>query len=58
MSSWRSWALLSQPRFFPYVHQSRRWLVMITGYAILFYLLVSVVDRWERVYTLTMMAKS
>ena len=41
--------------FSPYVHQSRQWLVMITGYAILFYLLVSVVDRWERVHTLTMM---
>ena len=39
--------------FSPYVHQSRQWLVMITGYAIFFYLLISFVDRWERVRTLT-----
>ncbi len=38
----------------PYVHQSRQWLLMITGYAILFYLVISFVDRWERVRTLTM----
>ncbi|MCW5780177.1 MAG: O-antigen ligase family protein [Nitrospira sp.] len=40
--------------FSPYVHQSRQWLLMIAGYAILFYLLVSFVDRWERVGTVTM----
>ncbi|GAB1722765.1 MAG: hypothetical protein GDA65_09890 [Nitrospira sp. CR1.1] len=40
--------------FSPYVHQSRQWLVMITGYATLFYLLVAFVDRWERVRTVTM----
>ncbi|MGC3974724.1 MAG: O-antigen ligase family protein [Nitrospira sp.] len=40
--------------FSPYIHQSRQWLVMITGYAVLFYLLASIVDRWERVHTLTM----
>ena len=35
--------------FSPYVHQSRQWLLMITGYVILFYLLISFLDGWERV---------
>lgn len=38
----------------PYAHPSRQWLIMIIGYATLFYLLVSCVDRWEHVYTLTL----
>ncbi len=36
----------------PYAHTSRQWLIMITGYATLFYLLVSFVDRWEHIRTL------
>jgi O-antigen ligase/Tfp pilus assembly protein PilF len=40
--------------FSPYVHQSRQWLLMITGYAILFYLLVSFVNRWEQVRTIAL----
>lgn len=41
--------------FSPYAHPSRQWLIMIVGYATFFYLLVSFVDRWEHVYTLTLM---
>lgn len=41
--------------FSPYPHPSRQWLIMIAGYATLFYLLVSFVDRWEHVRTLTAM---
>lgn len=41
--------------FSPYAHPSRQWLIMIAGYATLFYLLVSFVDRWEHVRTLTLM---
>jgi O-antigen ligase/Tfp pilus assembly protein PilF len=41
--------------FSPYVHPSRQWLLTIIGYATFFYLLVSFVDRWEHVYTLTLM---
>ena len=41
--------------FSPYGHPSRQWLLMIAGYATLFYLLVSFVDRWEHVRSLTMM---
>ncbi len=37
----------------PYVHASRQWLIMIAWYATLFYLLVSFVDRWEHIRTLT-----
>ena len=37
--------------FSPYAHPSRQWLLMITGYVMLFYLLVSFVDRWEHVRT-------
>ena len=40
--------------FSPYIHQSRQWLLIITGYAILLYLLISFVDRWERVRPLAM----
>ena len=40
--------------FSPYAHQSRQWLLMIMGYAILFYLLVSFVDGWERIRRLTL----
>ncbi len=40
--------------FSPYAHASRQWLIMIVGYATLFYLLVSFVDRWEHVYVLTL----
>lgn len=39
----------------PYTHPSRQWLLMIAGYATLFYLLVSFIDRWEHVRTLTIM---
>ncbi len=39
--------------FSPYPHPSRQWMIMITGYATLFYLLVSFIDRWEHVRTLT-----
>ncbi len=41
--------------FSPYAHPSRQWLLMIIGYAMFFYLLVSFVDRWEHVHTLTVM---
>ena len=41
--------------FSPYVHPGRQWLLMIIGYATFFYLLVSFVNRWEHVYTLTLM---
>ncbi|MCS6319959.1 MAG: O-antigen ligase family protein, partial [Nitrospira sp.] len=36
----------------PYAHPSRQWFIMIVGYATLFYLLVSFVDRWEHIRTL------
>ncbi len=39
--------------FSPYAHPSRQWLIVILGYATLFYLLVSFIDRWEHVRTLT-----
>ena len=39
----------------PYSHPSRQWLIMIAGYATLFYLLVSFVDRWEHIRTLTVL---
>ena len=39
--------------FSPYVHPSRQWLLTIIGYAMLFYLLVSHVDRWEHIHSLT-----
>jgi hypothetical protein len=38
----------------PYPHPSRQWLIMIAGYATLFYLLVSFVDRWEHIRMLTL----
>ena len=38
----------------PYPHPSRQWLLMIAGYATLFYLLVSFVDRWEHIRMLTL----
>lgn len=41
--------------FSPYAHPSRQWLIMIVSYATIFYLLVSFVDRWEHVSTLTLM---
>ncbi len=41
--------------FSPYAHPSRQWLIMIVGYATLFYLLVSFIDRWEHIHTLTIM---
>jgi len=41
--------------FSPYAHSSRQWLIMIMGYVTIFYLLVSCVDRWEHVRTLTVM---
>jgi O-antigen ligase len=41
--------------FSPYSHPSRQWLLMIVGYVAFFYLLVSFVDRWEHVRTLTVM---
>lgn len=37
--------------FSPYAHPSWQWLLMIMGYVLLFYLLVSFVDRWEHVRT-------
>ncbi|MEK6804418.1 MAG: O-antigen ligase family protein [Nitrospirota bacterium] len=37
----------------PYAHPSRQWLIVIAGYATLFYLLVSFVDRWEHIRGLT-----
>ena len=39
--------------FSPYAHPSRQWFIMIAGYATLFYLLVSFVDRWEHIRTLS-----
>lgn len=39
--------------FSPYPHPSRQWLIMIAGYATLFYLVVSFVDRWKHIRTLT-----
>ncbi len=39
--------------FSPYAHPSRQWFIMIAGYATLFYLLVSFVDRWEYIRRLT-----
>ncbi len=39
--------------FSPYPHPSRQWLIVIAGYATLFYLLVSFVDRWEHIRRLT-----
>ncbi len=39
--------------FSPYSHPSRQWLLMIVGYVAFFYLLVSFIDRWEHVRTLT-----
>ncbi|MBI4000400.1 MAG: hypothetical protein HY348_01285, partial [Nitrospira defluvii] len=39
--------------FSPYPHPSRQWLLMIVGYVTFFYLLVSSVDRWEHIRTLT-----
>lgn len=40
--------------FSPYPHPSRQWLLMISGYVTMFYLLVSFVDRWEHVRAVTM----
>jgi O-antigen ligase/Flp pilus assembly protein TadD len=40
--------------FSPYPHPSRQWLLMIVGYVTFFYLLVSFVDRWEHIRTVTM----
>ncbi|MBK9113856.1 MAG: O-antigen ligase family protein [Nitrospira sp.] len=37
----------------PYAHPSRQWLIVIAGYATLFYLLVSFLDRWEHIRGLT-----
>lgn len=39
--------------FSPYAHPSRQWLIVIVGYATLFYLLVSFVERWEHIRRLT-----
>lgn len=39
--------------FSPYAHPGRQWLLTIICYAMFFYLLVSSVDRWEHVHTLT-----
>lgn len=39
--------------FSPYAHPSRQWLIVIVGYATLFYLLVSFIDRWEHIRRLT-----
>ncbi len=39
--------------FSPYSHPSRQWLMMILGYVTLFYLLITLVDRWEHIRTLT-----
>ena len=41
--------------FSPYGHPSRQWLLIIVGYTTFFYLLVSFVDRWEHIRTLTVM---
>lgn len=46
-------ALLATMRS-PYAHQSRQWVMMVVGYATLFYLLVYFVDRWEHIRTLTL----
>lgn len=37
----------------PYPHPSRQWLLMIVGYVALFYLLVSFIDRWDHIRTVT-----
>jgi hypothetical protein len=37
----------------PYAHPSRQWLIVIVGYAALFYLLVSFAERWEHIRRLT-----
>lgn len=39
--------------FSPYAHPSRQWLLTIISYVTFLYLLVSFVNRWEHVYTLT-----
>jgi len=41
--------------FSPYGHPSRQWLLIIVGYTTFFYLLVSFIDRWEHIRTLTVM---
>ncbi len=43
---------LAATLFSPYSHPSRQWLLMIVGYVTFFYLLVSLVDRWEHIRTL------
>ncbi|MBS0169390.1 MAG: O-antigen ligase family protein [Nitrospira sp.] len=45
---------LAATLFSPYAHPSRQWLLTIIGYVTFFYLLVSFVDRWEHVHTVTM----
>ena len=39
--------------FSPYAHPSRQWLIVIVGYAALFYLLVSFAERWEHIRRLS-----
>ena len=41
--------------FSPYPHPSRQWLLIIVGYVTFLYLLVSFVDRWDHIRTLTVM---
>ncbi len=40
--------------FSPYAHPSRQWLLIIMGYVTLFYLIVSFVNQWEHIRTLTL----
>jgi tetratricopeptide (TPR) repeat protein len=39
----------------PYPHPSRQWLLTIAGYVLLFYLLVSFIERWDHIRTVTIM---
>lgn len=41
--------------FSPYPHPSRQWLLTIAGYVVLFYLLVSFIERWDHIRTVTIM---
>ena len=41
--------------FSPYPHPSLQWFLTIVGYAALFYLVVSLVDRWEHIRAFTIL---
>lgn len=39
----------------PYPHPSRQWLLIISGYVVLLYLIASSIDRWDSIRTVTIM---